>query len=112
MIKVFEYFKENAKFMKATLGPKGDPIFHQKLKKLIDTFLFEKKLMGSFDPENLLVPEEYFTAYVLSAHLGVLQQWLESGMEKSPEEMALILSRIFLLSPLKAAVLKNTQTDS
>ncbi len=108
MAEIFKYFKENARFMKAVLGPKGDPKFQLKLKKVIDTFLFEKKLLKFINPDNLLVPEEYFMAYVLSAHLGVLQQWLESDMEKSPEEMALILSRMFLLGPCKVAGLIST----
>lgn len=109
MAEVFKYFKDNAKFMRAILSSKGDPIFQLKLKKLIDTFLFEKNLLKSLNPDNLMVPEEYFMAYVLSAHLGVLQQWLESGMEKSPEEMALILSRMFLLSPSKVAGLSSPE---
>lgn len=109
MAEVFKYFKDNAKFMKAILSSKGDPIFQLKLKKLIDTFLFEKNLLKSLNLDNLIVPEEYFMAYVLSAHLGVLQQWLESGMEKSPEEMALILSRMFLLSPFNVAGLTSPE---
>jgi AcrR family transcriptional regulator len=107
LIKLFQCFKENAIFMKAILGPNGDPTFHNKLKKLIETNLFEKKLLNMYKQENMLVPKEYFISYVLSAHLGVMQQWLESGMEKSPEEMALILSKLFLLGPLKVAGLKS-----
>lgn len=103
MIKVFEYLKENSAFMKAILGPKGDPKFHNKIKVLIENSLFEKKLIKTFNKENMLVPQEYFISYVLSAHLGVIQHWLESGMEKSPEEMALILSKMFLLGPFKVA---------
>ncbi len=107
MIKVFEYIKENSAFMKAILGPKGDPKFHIKIKELIESSLFEKKLVRAFKKENMLVPQEYFISYVLSAHLGVIQQWLESGMEKSPEDMALILSKMFLLGPFKVAGFKK-----
>jgi len=103
MIKVFEYIKENSAFMKAILGPKGDPKFHIKIKGLIESSLFEKKLVKAFKKENMLVPAEYFVSYVLSAHLGVIQQWIQGGMEKSPEEMAMILSKIFLLGPFKVA---------
>jgi AcrR family transcriptional regulator len=103
MIRVFEYIKENSAFMKAILGPKGDPKFSAKIKELIETSLFEDKLIKTFKKENMLVPQEYFISYVLSAHLGVIQQWLQSGMEKSPEDMALILSKMFLLGPFKVA---------
>ncbi|MEL7567716.1 MAG: TetR/AcrR family transcriptional regulator [Dehalobacterium sp.] len=103
MIKLFEYFKENAIFLKAILGPKGDPIFHNKLKKLIQTNLFEGKMLRAFKPDNMLVPAEYFISYILSAHLGVIQKWLENGLKEPPEEMALILTRMFLIGPFKVA---------
>lgn len=107
IIKLFEYFKENANFMKAILGPKGDPLFLRKLKKFTEINLFEKKLVKAFNKETMLIPEEYFISYLISAHLGVVQQWLESGMNKSPEEMALILSKMSILGPFRAAGLKN-----
>ena len=110
MVKLFEYFKDNAKFMKAILGPKGDPLFHHKVKQFIETNLFEKNLLNTLKKENILVPETYFISYVLSAHLGVVQQWLESDLEKPPKEMALILSRMFLLGPYKVITTKNTST--
>ena len=107
MVKLFEYFKENTVFIKAILGPKGDPKFHNKLKKFIQTNLFENDLLKTFKKENMLISKEYFISYVLSAHLGVVQQWLESGMEKSPKEMALILTKMFILGPMKVAGLDN-----
>lgn len=105
MIKVFEYLKENAVFMKAILGPKGDMTFQHKLKGLIQNCLFQSNAIP-IKKENMQVPETYFIAYVLSAHLGVIQQWLENDMEKSPEEMALILSKMFLLGPFKSSGIK------
>jgi AcrR family transcriptional regulator len=112
MIKLFEYFKENSNFMKAILGPKGDPIFHSKIKKFIETNLFEKGLSKTFNKENMLVPEEYLISYVLSAHLGVVQQWVESGMKKSPKDMASILTKLFLLGPFGVIELKNNNKTS
>lgn len=103
MVKIFEYLKENSKFVKAILGPKGDPKFHIKIKKLIESNLFEENPVSIYKKEAMLVPHEYFISYVLSAHLGVIQQWLNSDMDKSPEEMTLILSKMFLLGPFKVS---------
>lgn len=105
LVKLFEYLKENVIFMKAVLGPKGDPLFQIKIKKIIETHLFDKKF-GQLKKENLLVPEEYFISYLISAHLGVIQQWFKSGMKKSPEEMALIFTKMVYLGPLKVAGIK------
>jgi len=107
MVRIFEYLKENFKFFKAILGPKGDPKFHIKIKKLIQMNLFEINLNNAFNKDSILIPMEYFVSYVLSAHLGVIQQWLNSGMDRSPEEMTLILSKMFLLGPFKAAGINN-----
>lgn len=107
IIKLFEYFKENAGLIKAILGPKGDPLFHKKIKKLMEINLFEKNIAKSIKKENLLIPENYFVSYMISAHLGVVQQWLESGMDKTPEEMALILSKMSILGPLNVAGIKK-----
>lgn len=103
IIKIFEYVKENALFMKAILGPKGDPTFQRKLKELIHNCLLENSWYMPIKKEDMKVPESYFVAYVLSAHLGVIQQWLENDMEKTPEEMATILSKMFLLGPSRSA---------
>lgn len=105
-IKIFECIKENSVIIKAIMGPNGDPKFHNKIKELIHTNVFEKNLIKSFNKENMLVPEEYFISYVISAHVGVIQQWLQSGMEKTPEEMALILFKMFSLGPFKVTGLK------
>ncbi|MEG0774306.1 TetR/AcrR family transcriptional regulator [Clostridium sp.] len=107
VVKIFEYFKENAMFIKAILGPKGHPTFQIKIKKFIETNLFEKKVVNTLKKEEMQIPEEYLISYVLSAHLGVMQHWIESGMEKSPEEIALILSKLFLLGPYKVSLLKR-----
>jgi AcrR family transcriptional regulator len=107
MKKVFEYVKENSVLIKAILGPNGDPKFQNKIKELIHTNIFEKNLIKAFNKENMLVPEEYFISYLLSAHIGVLQKWLESGMEKTPEEMALILAKMSFLGPFKVTGLKS-----
>lgn len=108
MIKIFEYLRENSKFMKAMLGPKGDPKFHIKLKNLLETNIFGKNLANALKNQTLMVPEEYFVSYILSAHLGVIQQWLYDGMKKSPEEMSMILAKMFFLGPFKVTGLKQT----
>ncbi len=107
IINILHYFKENSIFMKAILGPNGDIKFQNKIKELMETNVFEKKLIKAFKKENLLIPKEYFISYILSAHLGVIQQWLGSGMGESPAEMALILEKMFLLGPFRVAGLKS-----
>ncbi|MED3729534.1 TetR/AcrR family transcriptional regulator [Priestia filamentosa] len=101
---MFEYLNDNSRFMKAILGPKGDFSFQTELKKFMWNTLFEHEMVKQ---ENLCVPEEYLISYVSSAHIGVIQQWLNSGGKESPEEMAQILSTITANGPFVAAGLKK-----
>ncbi|MBV7505759.1 TetR/AcrR family transcriptional regulator [Bacillus sp. sid0103] len=106
IVNLFEFFHENSSFMKVILGPKGDASFQGKMKDFIKE-TFYNNIMSKINRENMLVPVDDLFAYVSSAHLGVIQHWLESGMEKSPQEMAMILSRITLLGPRHVMGLKK-----
>jgi AcrR family transcriptional regulator len=105
VIKVFEYFQENAMFLKAILGPKGTLSFRLKLKEV---FLKNLSFIQKHKQKSVLVPEEYFISYVAGAHIGVFQQWLEGGMKETPEEMALFLSKLTGMGPAYVARLRNS----
>ncbi len=104
--KLFEFLQENAGFMMVILGPKGNPAFQVKLKSLIKE-KFLQNIVNILPNKEMPVPVDFFLAYISSAHLGVIQHWLESGMEKSPREMTLITARMTLLGPGHVAGLKQ-----
>ncbi|MFN1921249.1 TetR/AcrR family transcriptional regulator [Clostridioides difficile] len=83
MVKLFEYFRKNSVIIKSILGPKGDPTFERKIKKFIETNLFEKQKLINFNIDEAIISEEYFIQYILSADLGVIQYWLEKNMKES-----------------------------
>lgn len=102
------YINENSGFLKAVLGPKGDLSFQTRLKDFMWRTIFGN---GFIKEENLLVPGQYLASYIASAHIGVIQQWLNSGRKESPEEMARILSTIIENGPLFAAGLKKVERE-
>ncbi len=104
---IFENINENNAFITAVLSPKGDITFQTKLKDFIWKTLFNHS-HGLIKEENILVPEQYLVSYIVSAHLGVLQQWLSGGRKESPQEMAQILSTMTTNGPFFAAGLKDT----
>ncbi|MGE7587790.1 TetR/AcrR family transcriptional regulator [Peribacillus sp. NPDC101480] len=104
---IFEYLNENSGFMKAVLGPKGDLSFQTRLKDFMWKIFLGNNPNALIKEENLLVPGQYFASYVASAHIGVIQQWLDSGRKESPKEMARILSTITVNGPFFAAGLKK-----
>lgn len=106
-VSIFEFLSENSGFMKAVLGQKGDVSFQTRLKKFMWKELFESHSDTLFKEENLLVPGRYLASYISSAHIGVVQQWLNSGRKESPQEMARILSTITINGPFFAAGIKK-----
>lgn len=97
--KVFEYIQENADFLRAVLGPNGDPSFQEKIKNMMIQNFFIK--LGNF---TTTVPFEILITYISSANLGVIQYWVNTGMKQSPEEMASILFRIITKGPVETIV--------
>jgi hypothetical protein len=59
--------------------------------------------------EHMLVPAQYFVSYISSAHIGVVQQWLNGDRKETPEEMARILFTMTIHGPFFAAGLKKQQ---
>lgn len=93
--------------MKAVLGPKGDLSFQTRLKEFMWETLYGNNPNAFLKEENFLVPGQYLAAYMGTAIIGVIQQWLESGGKESPQEMARILTTISVNGPFFAAGLKK-----
>lgn len=107
VVAIFGFLNEHSRFMKAALGPKGDMTFHTRFKDFFRETMLGNRPDVLINEEECLVPAKYFATYVGSAHIGVIQQWLESGRQESPEEMARVLSTILVHGPLYAAGLKK-----
>ncbi len=104
---LFEFLDEHSAFLKAVLGPKGDLSFLTKLKETIWITMFGNTHTPLVNEDRLLVPSRYLVSYIASAHIGVVQQWLNSGRKESPQEMARILSTITVNGPFYAAGFKK-----
>lgn len=101
VVRLFEYLHENAALMRIALGLGSGVAFQARVRNVIEQKITEGALAG-LKAEKFLVPREYLISYILHAHFGVIQSWLEGGCKESPQEMALILSRLSLDGPLRA----------
>ncbi|MBD2868233.1 TetR/AcrR family transcriptional regulator [Paenibacillus arenilitoris] len=104
-LKLFDFYTQHAEFFKVLLGPKGDPAYPVQLKRIMQKHLFDK--LSLLQSEYLPVPREFIIAYLASANLGVIQHWLESGMQLSPREMALLITRTASFGALQTFGLKG-----
>ncbi|WP_100334111.1 TetR-like C-terminal domain-containing protein [Bacillus alkalisoli] len=107
LVPFIEFLNQNRGFMKAMLGPNGDITFQSKLKMFMRKALFDSNKNSAFKREVLLVPPEYLVSYIASAHIGVIQEWLNSDREESPQEIARIISTMTINGPFFAAGFKK-----
>ncbi len=88
--------------MHAILGLKASPNFQHRMKKAMENNLEQLGVYISRANAELTVPPEYLVSYIAAAHMGVIQAWLEHGCRETPQEMAVILSRLSVQGPLRA----------
>jgi len=93
-VEVFRCIKRHAKVFRVFLGEQGSPAFINKMKKVFSNHILNSL---SLIQEEILDPEfrQFLQAFLSSAIIGVIQEWLDSGNEDiSVEEMATIHFRL------------------
>ncbi|TCZ73793.1 TetR/AcrR family transcriptional regulator [Paenibacillus albiflavus] len=108
VIKLAEYFRDNAAFLKVILGPKGDLSFQEKIKTILEKNIVEN-VRAIFGEGTFHVPIDVFMAYIISAHVGSILHWLNTGMKQSPEEIATIIFNLTFQGPVNAIGFKKFQ---
>lgn len=103
MVRLIEELQRNGDFVKIIFGPKGDLSFALRMKALITKHIWSKITLRQPDAEQFLVPADYLLAYTVSANLGVLTHWIESGMRETPAEVARFMARIIYHGPMMSS---------
>ncbi len=98
LVALFDYLQHEGDFLHAVLGPGGDTRFAPRLRDSVCTNLIQTILHERYRKEPTAFVN-YYVAYFASAYLGVITYWIETGMQESPEEMALIAMRLFFIKP-------------
>ena len=98
LVELFDYLREEGRFLHAVLGPGGDVGFGPRLRDSVCGNLIQSILHERYrnDPTPFV---NYYIAFFASAYLGVIMQWIETGMRESSEEMALIAMRLLFIKP-------------
>ncbi|MFC4776925.1 TetR/AcrR family transcriptional regulator [Paenibacillus sp. GCM10023252] len=95
------YMEDNADFIKVVLGQNGNPAFQVKIKEVMRKNMLSN-LTTLLQDRVLPVPPEYFTSFISSACLGVIQQWLDNNRQQTAKEIA-----SFLFSSIYAGVFRT-----
>lgn len=101
VVSMFNYFRENSRFIGAMLELRGDLSLQNQIIKVIQKNISLGFLLG-IQSIRFEVPADYLFSYVISAHLGVIQAWIKKGCIETPEEMATNLMKLSLKGPFHA----------
>lgn len=88
---ILECFNRRRDVIKLVFGDRGYISFQQKLKSLFITKF--SQIIGMSNP----VFEDhdgYLVVYITSGMIGIIQEWVQTGFQKSPEEIACIMMDI------------------
>lgn len=84
---LFHSIKMNAPLLRIFLGDRGRAGFHLRFRAAFS----EKVRLNLENNESFniksKVPLEYFLSFITSAFLGLIEQWVQNDLNKTPEEM-------------------------
>lgn len=104
LVHLFDYLRQESDFLCVMLGSGGDAKFGGRFK---DTLCreFITGLLHRKYRENPTAFVNYYIAFYSAAYLGVITEWLNTGMAESSEEMARIAMRLLFIAPGESIVL-------
>lgn len=84
---LFSFIEMHSPILKIFLSDHGRAGFHIRLRDA-----FSEKVRLNLEKNesinvNLNVPMEYFLSFITSAFLGLIEQWVQNGLDKTPQEM-------------------------
>ena len=87
---LFSSIKMHAPLLKIFLGDHGRAGFHLRFRAT-----FSEKVRINLEANknfnaNLKAPMEYFLSFITSAFLGLIEQWVQNDLDKTPEEMTVL----------------------
>ncbi|MBY7737949.1 TetR/AcrR family transcriptional regulator C-terminal domain-containing protein [Paenibacillus sp. FSL W8-0439] len=87
---LFSSIKMHSPILKIFLSDHGRTGFHLRFRNAFsEKVRFNLEKNESFNA-NLKVPMEYFLSFITSAFLGLIEQWVQNGLDKTPQEMTVL----------------------
>lgn len=92
LIDVYQFHAKNAPLFKALFGKNGHEAFTSKMDNMVKEralAMCKEKSITEKAPDF-----DYFYTFISSGFLKLLQNWLQSGMKESPEQMAVLTEKM------------------
>lgn len=103
LVRHFEHIAEHADYYKVMLGANGVPGVAKQLQRIIEDVFYRKlvRMNEQTDRAPLETPVEALSRFVASAHLGLIEWWLDSDLLYRPSHMARWLGELIEHGPLR-----------
>lgn len=101
LVELFDYLRGEGAFLHAIMGPGGDPAFGFRLRDAV-CGQFVRSLLHERYRNDDSPFVRYYISFYSGAYLGVISEWIRSGMQESSEQMALISMRLLFIKPGEA----------
>lgn len=88
--KILQYIRSNADMCSVLLSDYSDTYFQQLLRELVQNEL-KLRASSAFSEED----GTFILTFVLTGCVGIIRQWLDSGMAKSDQALAQLIIRLF-----------------
>ena len=98
LVELFEYLRGQGDFLHAMLGAGGDAGFAPGLSEFVCESLIKPMLHERYrTSDDPFVG--YYLAFYANAYLGIITRWVQTGMQESSEDMAVIALRLLFIKP-------------
>ncbi len=91
---LFSCIKMHSPILQILLSDHGRAGFHIRFRNAISEKVRVNLEKNESFIVNVKVPLEYFLAFITSAFLGLIEQWVQNGLDKTPEEMTVLYKDI------------------
>lgn len=98
LVELYDYLREEGSFLHAMLGRGGDARFGMRLREAV-CGRFVRSLLHERYQNDPSAFTRYYISFYSGAYLGVISEWIDSGMTETSEEMALISMRLLFIKP-------------
>ncbi|HBI04809.1 MAG TPA: TetR/AcrR family transcriptional regulator [Paenibacillaceae bacterium] len=110
--KLFNFIEMQSPILKIFLSDHGRAGFHIRFRDAFSEKVHYNLQKNESFIANLKVPMEYFLSFITSAFLGLIEQWVRNGLDKTPHEMTAIYIDIifFIQNNLEPMPTSNANT--
>lgn len=93
---LFSSIERHAPLLKVFLGEHGRAGFHLRFREAFSEKVRINLERGENKQGDLHVPIDYLLSFITSAFLGLIEQWMQNGLDKTPQEMTELYIDIIL----------------